>query len=75
MHTIAVANQKGGIGKTTVAVSLAAALARANKTILLVDDEDADRQVMARRLTLAGYTILEAANGREALDRLRRAAE
>ncbi len=37
MHIIAIANQKGGIGKTTCTVSLAAALARANKTILLVD--------------------------------------
>ncbi len=37
MHIIAIANQKGGIGKTTCTVSLAAALARAKKTILLVD--------------------------------------
>ncbi len=37
MHIIAIANQKGGIGKTTCTVSLAAALARAKKNILLVD--------------------------------------
>jgi chromosome partitioning protein len=71
VRTIAVANQKGGVGKTTTAVNLAAGLALAEQPTLLVDLDPQGNATTALGVQKTGLypTIYQVLLGSEPLDK------
>ncbi len=68
MRTIAIANQKGGAGKTTTAVHLAVALRKLGHRVLLIDIDGQGNATTYLGLQKSGRALLDMLVGRRSLE-------